>query len=136
MEQDFLAHTPGEPVAEVDLDDLKAVWQLMQVSRRHAERVGTPTAIGGNFVKGVCKPGANPEAVIYRAMMLGLVEKYAAKELATRVEEGELHDHVFQVAATIPMEWIGVGITRNGFPFDIEEFKRRVRAANHQPEQH
>ena len=35
-------------------------------------------------------------------------------------------DVVFLTAATIPMEWIGVGVVRKGLPFDIEEFMRRV----------
>lgn len=36
---------------------------------------------------------------------------------------------VFRAAAEIPMEWMGVGIVRQGLPLDAEEFLRLVREA-------
>jgi hypothetical protein len=44
-------------------------------------------------------------------------------------KEDQLDDVVFRAAAQIPMEWIGVGITRRGLPFDFDDFMRRVREA-------
>jgi hypothetical protein len=37
-------------------------------------------------------------------------------------------DAVFQAAAEIPMEWIG-GEVHHGWPFDVDDFVRRVREA-------
>ena len=38
-------------------------------------------------------------------------------------------DTVFQAAAQIPMEWIGVGIVPHGWAFDPDEFIRRANEA-------
>jgi hypothetical protein len=38
--------------------------------------------------------------------------------------EDEPDDAVFRAAAKIPAEWMGVGIVREGPPFDVNEFLR------------
>jgi hypothetical protein len=38
-------------------------------------------------------------------------------------------DAVLVAIAEIPMEWIGVGIHREGLPFNFEDLMRRVREA-------
>jgi hypothetical protein len=44
-------------------------------------------------------------------------------------KDGELTEPVFRAAAQVPMEWIGVGVVRQGLPFDLEDFMRRVSGA-------
>jgi hypothetical protein len=113
---------PGEPVPQVDPDDLKTVWQFFKESR---ERSGQAVATGVDLLRQVCKPGADVQAVSYRAMMLSLLTRHV--QLAPRNTAGKLGDAVFRAAAEIPMEWIGVGIEHQGLPFDVEDFMRRVR---------
>jgi hypothetical protein len=115
---------PGELVPRVDPDDLKTVWQFFKGS---LERSEWPVTTGADFLQRVCKPGADVQALSYRAMMLSLLIRHAQQQLAPRNTEGELDDNVFRAAAEIPMEWIGVGITRRGLPFDVEDFMRRLR---------
>jgi hypothetical protein len=59
---------PGEPVAEVDPDDLKALWQ--EISNLQARDPGQHVSIGFE-AKAIAKPGVNAEAVWYRSMMFG-----------------------------------------------------------------
>src|SRR5436853_6591247 len=60
---------PGEPVPQVDPDDLKAVWEINhEVQTSHpGERV-----TGISVLEHACKPGADVKSVAYRAVMLGL----------------------------------------------------------------
>jgi len=116
---------PGEHVPQVDPDDLKAIWELgREVERDHPEGNG---AIGLGLLKHACKPGADIEAVTYRGSMLGILDMVAQEQLAPWKKEGLLDDSVFHTAATIPLEWMGVGIVRQGLPFDVNEFFRRLR---------
>ena len=59
---------PGEPVPEVDPDDLKTVWQ--ETRDLQARHPGQNAAIGLEPMKAKCKPGANLEAVAYRSFMI------------------------------------------------------------------
>ena len=36
-------------------------------------------------------------------------------------KDGELTDPVFRAGAQVPMEWIGVGVVRQGLPLDLED---------------
>ena len=105
---------PGEPVPEVDPEDLKKFWQMARdLQARHA---GQNVGIGFEAMKAVCKPGANAQAVWYRSSMI-----WVLKQLASWVKEGEISDAVFRTMATIPMEWIG-HTERQGLPFDVDRF--------------
>jgi hypothetical protein len=84
-------------------------------------------AIGVEVFKAHCKPGANIMAVTYRAGMIGMLQ-LVTPEVVNPLAQDKL-DAVFQTAATIPMEWMGVGNVRRGFPFDADDFIRRVREA-------
>jgi hypothetical protein len=128
MEPGLFAHPPGEPVPIVDPEDLKAVWHIQEKARAHAEQTGMQAATGAHFIKASCKPGADVESVSYRAMMLLIIAKYAATEIADFSKDGKLADGVFGVAARIPMKWIGVGVDHKGFPFDMDEFKRQLQS--------
>ncbi len=125
---------PGEPVPQVDPEDLKNVWQLQdEVKKRHPR--GEHCAIDQSVIQRTCKPGANVQAVSYRAGLLRLIlmpiaeglPSIAGEKLAPWIKDGRLDDAVFRAAAQTPMEWMGVGIIRKGPPFDVDEFMRRVR---------
>lgn len=117
--------TPGEPVPQVDPEDIKAAWELGQeVKKDHPKgNVG----IGVEIFKARCKPGADIPAVTYRANMIAMLQ-HAGPEIMTPLIQDKL-DAVFLAAAQIPMEWMGVGITRRGLPFDADDFIRRVSEA-------
>ena len=107
---------PGEPVPEVDPDDLKTIWNVQQ------ELQGG--AIDPEIYRRLCKPGANIEATCYRAQLLALTARFIATEQLAPDNEGMLDGGVFRAAATVPMEWPEVGVVRQGFPFDVEHFLR------------
>ena len=115
---------PGEPVAEVDPDDLKAFWQ--EISNLQPSDPGQHVTVGFE-VKALAKPGVNAEAVWYRSMMIRLLNEFAHEQLAPWIKDEEVSDPVFRTMATIPMEWIG-STEREGLPFDVEEFFGRLSA--------
>jgi hypothetical protein len=115
---------PGEPVTEVDPDDLKTFWQ--QTHDLQARNPGQNVAIGIDLVKTTLKPGANAEAVFYRASMIWLLNEFAQEQLLPWVKDEQVADAVFRTMAIIPMEWIG-HTGREGFPFEVEDFFRRLR---------
>jgi hypothetical protein len=116
---------PGEPVPKVDTADLKAIWQLYrEVQERHGDK---SVAVGYGVLEGVCKTGADVHAVAYRAAMLGLITRHG-HELTGLLNDGQLDDAAFNAAAQTPMEWMGVGIVRQGLPFDVNEFMRLLHA--------
>lgn len=113
---------PGEPVPVVDPEDVKTVWQIgRDIQANHA---GKNVAVGADLMKQACKPGANMEAVTYRSWFVWLITQFAPEHLARFTREGQPDDAVFRAAATVPAEWIGVGIVRESLPFDVNEFLR------------
>lgn len=112
----------GEPVPEVDPDDLKNFLREI----RGLEATGQNYAIGFEHMKAICRPGANAYAVWYRSSMIWMLNKYAQEQLAPWVRDEEVSDVVFRTMAAIPMEWVGHTV-REGWPFDVEEFFRRLR---------
>ena len=117
---------PGKPVAEVDPDDLKTFWQQMQEIRDlQAKHAGQHVSIGIE-AKAISRPVANFEAVWYRSMMIRLINESEHEQLAPWIKDEEVSDAVFRTMATIPMEWVG-HTEREGLPFDVKEFFRRLR---------
>jgi hypothetical protein len=113
---------PGEPVPAVDPEDLKAAWQISRDAE--ARRPGEHVAVGIEVVKQACKPDSDIQAVVYRNMLLSLISHIAAEQLAPFMQDGEPNDCVFRAAATIPADWMGMGVTRDGPPFNVNEFLR------------
>lgn len=72
-------------------------------------------------MKQACKPGANVEAVYYRSTLIWFMS-FMAPEDPRFV--GQPSDGVFHAADNVPAEWMGVGIVRDGPPFDVDEFLR------------
>lgn len=114
---------PGEPVAEVDPDDLKTFWQ--ETCSLYARAPGQSVGMTSEVIKTFCKPGVNPEAVWYRSTMIWVLNRFAHDQFAPWVNNEEFADAVFRTMAAIPMEWIGHS-DREGLPFDVEEFFRRL----------
>ncbi len=96
--------------------------QLQKLLRGRKDHPGVNVGIDVEIFERACKPGSNIPAATYRAGMTAMFLRHAP-ELQDKL------DAVFLIAATIPMEWIGVGVVRQGFAFDFEDFMRRVSAA-------
>jgi hypothetical protein len=112
---------PGEPVPEVDPDDLKTTWQITRdLEARHP---GQQVLVAGGVLEQSLKPGADIHAIGYRSAMLSLLTKIAQEQLSPWMKEGQLEDSVFRAAANVRMEWLGKD-EREGFPFDMDEFLR------------
>lgn len=105
----------GEPVPAVDPEDVKAVRQITKdiLARSRAR------AIGAEIFKQAYKPGADMEAVAYRSRLIWIVNQLTPGQLERFSE-----DALCRAAAKVPAEWMGVGIMRQGLPFDVDEFLR------------
>jgi hypothetical protein len=110
---------PGEPVPEVDAEDLKILWQKQQ--ELQARHPGGQVGIGMDLLQQICKPGADIHALGYRASLLWLLTQIAGKEFAPFVKDGQPIDAAFRAAAKVPAEWMGEGPTRQA-PFNVDEF--------------
>jgi len=75
-------------------------------------------AIDMDFYQRACSPGADSDAVWYRASMLQLLAVPVGL-LTPWLHDGELADAVFQVAAAFPMKKLSVGVPQQGLPFDV-----------------
>ena len=81
--------------------------------------------------------GLTPEfALAYRAMMLSMLTnpkfpeeltRYWKEQLAPWTTDGHFDAAVYREFAQLPLEWMGVGVVREGFPFDAESLLRRLR---------
>jgi hypothetical protein len=69
-------------------------------------------------------PGANIPAVGYRTTLIWMMTEFAGEQIAPFLQNGKPTNGVFRAAAKIPLEWMGVGIVRQGPPFDVNEFVR------------
>lgn len=118
----------GEPVAEVHPDDLKSYWQEV---RKLREKFSGQQVSVGIRAETVGKLGSDPRAVWYRSGMIWILSRSAQERLSPWIENGEVSDAVFRTMATIPMEWIG-HTEREGLPFDVDEFFRRLREGDAQ----
>ena len=113
---------PGELVPEVDPDDVKTVWQIgMDAQANHASK---NVAVGIDLIKHACRPEANIEAVTYRASSLWLMSQIVPEQFAKFTRDGQPDVVAFHAAAKVPLEWMGVGVVREGPPFDVNEFLR------------
>lgn len=106
-----LTGKPGEPVPEVDPQDVKAAWEWTR------DNPGKQSGLGV-LLSGEMKLGANPFAAGHRAAMLSLLPHFEPEFS----KDGQLDEGVFYAAARVPMQWLGVGT--QGPPFDEDEFVR------------
>jgi hypothetical protein len=114
----------GDPVPQVDPDDVKAVWKFHEdLARRHP---GKQVGIGKGVLEHVCKADADIAAVAYRAGMLRMFIEFGDQSVRPWMDNGEPGDALFCAAAQTRMEWLGDEV-RQSWPFDIDEFLGRVR---------
>jgi hypothetical protein len=111
---------PGEPVPEVDPEDIRATWEFHQ--KLQAEHPGEQIAVCASLAESICKPGADIQAVGYRSTIIWMTTVFAPERIAPFLRNGQPTDAVFRAAAKVPLEWMGVGIVRKGPPFDVDEF--------------
>lgn len=114
---------PGEPVAEVDPDDLKTFWQ--QSRDLQAKYPGQHVSIGFE-PEAISKSGANAAAVWFRSSMIWVLNQLCREQLIPWIKDEQVSDTVFRTMATIPMKWIG-DTEPEGLPLDVEEFFCRLR---------
>jgi|SRR5215470_4199031 len=116
--------TAGEPVPAVDAEDLQNAHEIL-TDRAH-RRAG---AFSTRIFNRACKAGADISAVAYRAMILQLLPTIAREQVAPLTkEDGKFDALVYREFAGFPMEWLPQGSSREGMPFDVDEFLRRVAA--------
>ena len=97
---------------EVNPVDLKALWQQQQeVQARHP---GEQVATGMSLAEQICKPGADIQALGYRATMLWLLSQIAPERFAAFTKDGQPIDAAFRAAAKVSVEWMGEGLTHQG----------------------
>lgn len=121
-------------VPAVNPADLKAYRALIRDVQ--SATGGQGSIIDPALFRQVCSPGADFDAVWYRASMLGLLqmlpqvspEMFPESPLTPWTNNGELDDAVIQVAATFPMKNIEVGVVHDGLPFDVDEFLKQIGA--------
>ena len=124
----FFLGTPGEPVVEVEPDELKTMWQRMrELQARYAgEQPGLRAVSIGLQPTATGKLDARSGAIWFRSTMISVLHRVAQEQMAPWMKNEQVSDDVFRTIAKIPMEWIG-HTPREGLPFDVEEFFRRLR---------
>jgi hypothetical protein len=127
---------PGEPVPEVDPEDIKAVGRAYQDAAKDNPGL---RGLDLRVLERVCKPGADIHAVYYRQASLDLLRLLSSpsqqklsevaqqqfSEFQARITalmtDGAFRDAAFRAIAKVPMKWPGVGIVRQD-PHFLEEF--------------
>jgi hypothetical protein len=125
------AHTnffgePGEPVPAVSPADIKRAWEAREAEEKRREAAGETGlhAVAGGSESLSQAEIENRRAVGYRSFFLWAFMRY--NEHVPWIENGQPNDVLLRTFAEIPMEWMGVGVTRVGPPFDQDEFMRRL----------
>jgi hypothetical protein len=124
----MVSGAPGEPVPQVDPEDVRAVWKLGQDVKK--DHPGVEVAIGMALFEAACKPGAEVKAVVYRANHMWILQFMLPGIFEPWTKDGELTEPVFRAAAQVPMEWMAVGVVRHRLPFDADDFMRIVAPAH------
>jgi len=92
--------------------------------REVAERVqGQHSSVDVRYYQRLCSPGANIQAVWFRASMLGMLDMAVPGWTENRDS-----DKVIALAARFPMKKMEAGITCDGPPFDLPEFLKQIAA--------
>jgi hypothetical protein len=127
----------GTPVPEVDPADTRAIYDYQ---RELLKDCPSGCFTGMEIYKQICKPGSDVMATVYRMQQFGVL-KMVVSQLSESAHESvdefkrlvplldEHPDAVCRVTATLPMEWMGVGVPHKGLPFDLNEYLRRIEEA-------
>lgn len=124
MDSAFWSSTSQDgQVASVDPSDLRTVWSICHTEYSHAP--DQQFAIGLNAFKVVCSPDANIHAIWYRAVLLELL--CVRMGLLSRwLQNAELDETVFRVAAIFPIEKPQAGAGQQGLPLDVQSFLKQI----------
>ncbi len=114
---------PGTAVPEVDPADVKVLWELYR--EVEASHPGQQVGIGSGLVAQRCSKGADIQALGYRTSFLRLMAAHA-EEISPWIKDGQPDAALFHATAHTRMEWMQSGVERQGPPFSMEEFMRRV----------
>jgi hypothetical protein len=108
---------PGEPVPQVDPEDVKAVWNLGQaVKKSHTRQWGHIRYVDFEHT---CKPGTIVQAVVFRANMVGMLFSWASLSLSCEIS---WYANAFSMAMAI---WPDARLRKS----NISRRKRRLRRA-------
>ncbi len=77
-------------------------------------------------IREACSAGADIYAVSFRVSMLNALKYVHADRLAPWTMDDSFNDRVFDLFAKMPMEWIPMGVRRQGFPFDADAFFQQL----------
>jgi hypothetical protein len=111
------------PVPPVDPADIRSVWTMQRgIQALHPDE--EQIAISAEWYKQTCQPGADAGAVFERVSYLNILE--SLERLSPWLRDGVLDDAVFDVAATIEMSRVQIGVVYNKLPFDVEEFIKQI----------
>jgi hypothetical protein len=58
--------------------------------------------------------------------MIWMLRQVTQQQLAPWLSEGQASDSVFRAMASVPMQWVGLGVSQD-LPFDAEEFFAAAR---------
>lgn len=115
--------TPGEPVPQAAVEDLRKVWAYYQeVKARHP---GQLVAVRGNVFAGALTPEANLHAIGYRYAVLSILERITQRRWSgAHVGEGSL-----RAAARMELTWVEVGAVHSAAPIVVSFLRERVKVA-------
>ncbi len=115
--------TSGTVVPAVKAEDVKQVWALRrEVSKKHAGK--KDIAIGVNLMTHACSPGADVEAVSFRASILEMALQEG--ELVPFQHGEEIDESVVQLFATFPFRAINVQ-PDGSFQLNGKEFEEELQ---------
>lgn len=119
----FGGDSQSSTVPSVDPTDIRSVWTMQK--KNQALFPGEQIMMPAEAYKQACQDGADVQAVLERVAQIGILR--IAGALEAWLQDGMPNDAVFEVAATIPMSRMQVGVVYNKMPFDVEEFVKRVQ---------
>lgn len=127
------AERAGKPVPAVNPEHIKILWNLYREKEAQMARLGVTglgaVCGGGGPVESPLGPDIDLLPVGERLMWLWLLFQMATDrpDAFTAVLRGQPSDSVFTAIASVPGGYMG--LSQNGWPFDAEEFSRRVSEA-------
>src|ERR1700761_3226275 len=95
-----LEGNPGDPVPEVNPNDLKTFWR--EIHRSRARSSGQPVTFSLDYVESMCEPGTDGRTVYLRTNMILILQMTAPERLAPWTKGEEVDDAVFRTMAPIP----------------------------------
>jgi hypothetical protein len=94
-------HSPNRPIPAVDPQVLRAVWDFFEQARAKFPGIESSALnVDVRLLAGICRPGANPVALIMRR---ALIDLWVDEELDDRQKGAQLEGPMFEIAAAFPI---------------------------------